>query len=55
MLGEFKTDQICVEKTKLTNNLYVESVNHLSWHKSPTNCVHQVISKATKVNNCFKF
>ena len=27
MLGEFKSDQIFVEKTKLTNNLYVENLN----------------------------
>ena len=45
MLGEFKTDQFFVEKTKLANNLYV----------SPTNYVHQIISKITKVSNCFKF
>ena len=30
MLGEFKTDQFFVEKTKLANNLYVENMNHLS-------------------------
>ena len=30
MLGEFKTDQFFVEKTKLANNLYVENLNHLS-------------------------
>ena len=30
MLREFKTDQFFVEKTKLANNLYVESLNHLS-------------------------
>ena len=30
MLGEFKTDQLFVEKTKLANNLYVENLNHLS-------------------------
>ena len=51
MLGEFKTDQFFVEKTKLANNLYVENLNHLSWHKSPTNYVQQIISKITKVNN----
>ena len=55
MLGEFKTDQFFVEKTKLANNLYVENLNHLSWHKSPTNYVQQIISKITKINNCFKF
>ena len=48
MLGEFKTDQFFVEKTKLANNLYVENLNHLSWHKSPTNYVHQIISKITE-------
>ena len=26
MLGEFKTDQFFVEKTKLANNLYVENL-----------------------------
>ena len=30
MLGEYKSDQLFVEKTKLANNLYVENVNHLS-------------------------
>ena len=55
MLGEFKSDQLFVEKTKLANNLYVENLNHLSWNKSPTNYVQQVISKITKENNCFKF
>ena len=29
MLGEFKSDQLLVEKTKLANNLYVENLNHL--------------------------
>ena len=55
MLGEFKSDQFFVEKTKLVNNFYVENLNHLSWHKSPTNYVQQIISKITKVNNCFNF
>ena len=30
MLGEFKTNHFFVEKTKLTNKLYVENLNHLS-------------------------
>ena len=30
MLGEFKTDQFFVEKTKLAKNLCVENLNHLS-------------------------
>ena len=30
ILGEFKSDQNFVRKTKLTNNLYVENLNHLS-------------------------
>ena len=30
MLGEFKSDQLLVEKTKLANNLYMENLNHLS-------------------------
>ena len=30
MLGEFKSDQLFVEKTKLANNLHVKNVNHLS-------------------------
>ena len=55
MLGEFKSDQLFVEKTKLANNLFVENLNHLSWQKSPTNYVQQEISKITKENNCFKF
>ena len=54
MLGEFKSDQLFVEKMKLAKNLYVENLNHLSWNKSPTNCVQQV-SKVTKENKCFKF
>ena len=55
MLGEFKTDQIFVGKTKLAHNLYVENLNHLSWHKSPANYVQQIIIKITKENNRFKF
>ena len=30
MLGEFKTDQVFVEKMKLANNLHVKNLNHLS-------------------------
>ena len=30
MLGEFKSDQRFVQKTKLANNLYVENLNDLS-------------------------
>ena len=30
MLGEFKTDQIFVEKKKLADNFYVENLNHFS-------------------------
>ena len=33
MLGEFKSDQLVVEKKKLANNLYVKNLNHLSQHK----------------------
>ena len=55
MLGEFETDQFFVEKKKLANNLYVENLHHLSWHTSPANYVHQIISKKAKVNNGFKF
>ena len=51
MLGKLKTDQFFVEKTKLANDLYVENLNYLWWHKSPTNYVQQIISKITKVNN----
>ena len=29
-LGEFKTDQLFVEKTNLVNNLYVQNLDHLS-------------------------
>ena len=55
MLGEFESDQLFVEKTKLTSKLYVENLNHLASNKSPINYVQQVISKITKENNCFKF
>ena len=55
MLGEFKSNQLFVKKTKFANNLYVENPNLLSLHKSPTNYVQQIISKTTKENNCFKF
>ena len=30
MLGEFKSDQLSVEKAKLAKTLYVENLNHLS-------------------------
>ena len=30
MLGEFGSDQLFVEKAKLTNILYVGNLNHLS-------------------------
>ena len=30
MLGEFKSDLLFVEKTKLANNLYVENLSQLS-------------------------
>ena len=30
MLGEFESDQLFVEKTKLTSKLYVENLNHLA-------------------------
>ena len=43
-----------VEKTKFADNLYVENLNHLSWNKSPTNYVQQVILKITKESNCSK-
>ena len=55
MLGEFKSCQLFVKKMKLVNNLYVENLNHLSWKKSPTNYIQQIISKITTENNCFKF
>ena len=55
MLGEFKSCQLFVKKMKLVNNLYVENLNHLSWQKSPTNYIQQIISKITTENNCFKF
>lgn len=55
MLGDFKSDQHFVEKTKLANNLYVENLNHLSWNKSPRNYVQRLISKITNGNNNFKF
>ena len=42
MLGEFKNDQWLVEKTKVTNNLYMENVNYLSWHKPPTNITSEL-------------
>ena len=47
MLGEFKSDQLFVDKTKLANSLCVENLNRLY--------VQQIISKITKVNNCVKF
>ena len=50
MLGEFKNDQLFVEKTK-PDKLYVENLNVLSWNKSPTNYVQQVTSKIRKGNN----
>ena len=55
MLREFKSYQLFVKKTELANNLYVDNLNHLSWQKSPTNYVQQIISKITTENNCFKF
>ena len=55
MLREFKTDQFFVQKTKLAKNFYVENLNYLSWHQSPTNYVQHIISKITRVNNCLKF
>ena len=30
MLGEFKSDQLFIEKAKLANILYVKNLNHLS-------------------------
>ena len=30
ILGEYRSDQLFVEKTKLANNIYVENLNHLS-------------------------
>ena len=50
MLGEFKNDQLFVEKAK-PDKLYVENLNVLSWNKSPTNYVQQVTSKIRKGNN----
>ena len=55
MFGEFKNDQLFVAKLKLVNNLHVENLNQLSWHKFPTNYVRQMISKMTKEYNCFNF
>ena len=55
MLREFKSYQLFAKKTELANNLYVDNLNHLSWQKSPTNYVQQIISKITTENNCFKF
>ena len=55
MLVEFKSDQLFVKKTELADNLHAENLNHLTWNKSPTNYVQQVIFKITKENNCFKF
>ena len=54
MLGEFKSDQLFVAKTKFANNLYVKNLNELLLHKPPTNCEQQIISNITKENNCFK-
>ena len=55
MLGEFKSEQIFVENTKLANNFYVENLNHLSWNNYPINYVQLGVSKITKENNNFKF
>lgn len=55
MLREFKSYQLFVKKTELANNLYVDNLNHLSWQKSPTNYVQQIISKITTENNCFNY
>ena len=55
MLGEFKSEQIFVEKAKLANNFYVENLNHLSWNNYPINYVQLGVSKITKENNNFKF
>ena len=30
ILGEYISDQLFLEKTKLANNFYVENLNHLS-------------------------
>ena len=53
-LGEFKSDQIFVEKTKLASNLCVENLNHLSRHKSPKNYVQQIILKNNKRKQFFQ-
>ena len=55
MFGKFKSDQLFVEKTKLANNFYEESRNHVSWIKPPTHYVQQLISQIAKENNDFKF
>ena len=55
MLGEFKSEQIFVENTKLANNFYVENLNHLSLNNYPINYVQLGVSKITKENNNFKF
>ena len=58
MVGEFKSVQLFAEKAKLANNLYLANLNHLSWRKSPSNYVQQLISKKKKKkkkeNNWFK-
>ena len=55
MFGKFKSDQLFVRKMKLANNFYVESLNHVSSSKPPTNYVQQLISQIAKENNSFKF
>ena len=53
MLGEFKSDQLFVEKTKLANNLYVGNLNHLSWHKPPTCAANNFKNKKKKIVSNF--
>ena len=45
MVGEFKSVQLFAEKAKLAKNLYLANLNHLSWRKSPSNYVQQLIKK----------
>ena len=52
-LGEFKSDQLFVEKTKLVTNLYTTISHDILSNKLCA--VQQIISKITEENNCFKF
>ena len=45
MLREFKSDQLFVEKIKLSTNFHMENLSHSSWNKSPRKYKQQAISE----------